>query len=154
MDLDLNPQLSPHFKLWEFVVSEAAERRGIDNTPPPGAVANLKCLCQGVLEPIRDAVGRIRILSGYRSVAVNTLVGGTPGSQHTMGEAADWAPLETSMEEALAEARRLAGFDQLIREFPPGGWIHISWRAGPVKRRTVLVAQRVPGGGVRYSPLT
>lgn len=33
MTYDPNLQLSTHFKLFEFVISETGERKGIDNTP-------------------------------------------------------------------------------------------------------------------------
>ena len=34
-------QLSEHFRLAEFVVSQTAIRHGIDNTPPDDVVGNL-----------------------------------------------------------------------------------------------------------------
>ena len=40
-------QLSPNFSLSELVYSETAEKIGIDNTPPPEIVDNLKRVAAG-----------------------------------------------------------------------------------------------------------
>ena len=39
-------QLSEHFELAEFLVSETAARRGISNEPTPEVIKNLRRLCQ------------------------------------------------------------------------------------------------------------
>jgi hypothetical protein len=84
--------LSPHFKLSEFVVSETASRHGIDNTPPEEAVENLRRLCQGTLEPLREALQLpVVITSGYRTKALNDrLAHSSERSQHMQGCAADF----------------------------------------------------------------
>lgn len=84
--------LSPHFRLAEFVKSSTASARGINNTPSPEVVNNLKALCREVLEPLRRHLGcPVVISSGYRSPKLNKLVGGVRTSQHMTGEAADIA---------------------------------------------------------------
>lgn len=87
--IDLNQNLSPHFRLNEFVASGTAIRHNIDNTPREEHVERLKALCENVLEPLRRRFGVIRITSGYRCEELNTKVGGAAGSQHLRGEAAD-----------------------------------------------------------------
>ena len=84
--------LSPHFKLSEFVVSETASRHGIDNTPPEEAVENLRRLCQGTLEPLREALLLpVVITSGFRTKALNDkLAHSSERSQHMQGCAADF----------------------------------------------------------------
>lgn len=84
--------LSPHFKLSEFVVSETASRHGIDNTPPGEAVENLRRLCQGTLEPLREALQLpVVITSGFRTKALNDrLAHSSERSQHMQGCAADF----------------------------------------------------------------
>ena len=82
-------RLSPHFDLAEFVQSSAADRLGVDNTPPVDLVCAMQILCMAVLEPLRARVGPLRISSGYRCPAVNAAVGSTSASQHLIGEAAD-----------------------------------------------------------------
>ena len=61
-------QLSEHFELAEFLVSETAARLGIANEPTPEVIENLRRLCQLVLQPLRVKTGRpVVITSGYRS---------------------------------------------------------------------------------------
>lgn len=87
-----NISLSPHFELKEFTASATAREHGIDNTPPPEAVENLRALCVHTLEPLREALGLpIIITSGYRCKALNhLLVCHSNKSQHMEGEAADF----------------------------------------------------------------
>ena len=84
--------LSPHFKLSEFTESATARRNGIDNTPPAEAVENLRRLCEGCLEPLREAIGLpVVITSGYRTKALNEiLVHAARRSQHMSGQAVDF----------------------------------------------------------------
>ncbi|NES97324.1 MAG: peptidase M15 [Desertifilum sp. SIO1I2] len=66
-------QLSKSFFMREFLYSEISQIEGIPNIPddPELAIAAGKNLCEKVLEPIQDALGRITIRSAYRSCAVN-----------------------------------------------------------------------------------
>lgn len=83
-------RLTEHFKLSEFTNSSTATARGIDNTPNEQQIANLKRICEEILEPLRAFAGQpIIIGSGYRSPALNKAVGGVKNSQHMTGEAAD-----------------------------------------------------------------
>ena len=85
-------QLSPHFKLNEFTKSRTARQHGIDNTPPPEAVENLRALCSHTLEPLREALGLpIIITSGYRNKVLNErITHHSATSQHMSGCAADF----------------------------------------------------------------
>ncbi len=79
-----------HFTLTELTRSATAQRLGIDNTPPPEAVAALTQLVDNVLDPLREAWGApLYVTSGYRCPALNRAVGGVPHSQHILGQAAD-----------------------------------------------------------------
>lgn len=66
-------QLSKSFFMREFLYSEISQIEGIPNIPdcPDLAIAAGRKLCEQVLEPIQDALGRISIRSAYRSCAVN-----------------------------------------------------------------------------------
>lgn len=68
-------QLSKSFLMREFLYSEIAQMEGILNVPddPDLAIAAGQSLCQYVLEPIQEALGRISIRSGYRSCEVNQI---------------------------------------------------------------------------------
>jgi hypothetical protein len=137
-------QLTEHFDLEEFTASETAERKGINNEPPPAVIDKLKVVARG-MEHVRIILGvPVLILSGYRSQALNAEVGGSRGSQHMRGEACDFhAPRFGT---PLAICRALEGsdvrFDQLIWE---GGWVHISFIDDSKPRGEVLTWQRGKG---------
>ena len=86
-------QLTANFTLEEFTRSTAADRLGIDNTPNPQEIANIRRLCVEILQPARLALGPIQISSGFRSKALNKAVGGVSDSAHRLGFAADVVPV-------------------------------------------------------------
>jgi len=94
MTVGIHPRmaLSDHFRLPFFTRSATASRLGLPNVPRDVAeVANLKALCERVLEPMQNRLGkRLRITSGFRSQTLNRLLGGARDSQHLFGEAADF----------------------------------------------------------------
>jgi len=121
--------LSPHFTLAEFTASQTAARRGIVNTPPPEVLARLKVTAAG-MEKVRAVLGKpVTVSSAYRSPALNKAVGGAKNSAHVEGWAVDFnchaygTPLE------VARKIQSAGiaYDQIIYEFGPRGWVHISF---------------------------
>ena len=134
--------LSPHFTMAEFVVSDTAARRGIDNDPPAELLHALKRTAQG-LEAVRVRLGGAPIIvtSGYRSPALNAAVGGQPSSQHTRGEAADFIAPRFGSPTEVAAALRDSGvdYDQLILEF--GRWVHISFSQAPRHQALVIDAR-------------
>ena len=66
-------QLSKSFFMRDFMHSEISQIERIPNIPdnPDLAIEAGKSLCENVLEPIQDALGRVCIRSAYRSCAVN-----------------------------------------------------------------------------------
>ncbi len=150
-------QLSAHFTLREFTRSQTAERLGIDNTPPPEVVENLRVLCAEILEPLRIAVGPITVTSGYRCPELNKRIGGSATGQHPLGQAADIECFRISTRQ-LAEAviRCNLRFDQLILEGakdndPSAGWVHVSYRKDGKNRGQVLTAT-FTNGKATYRP--
>lgn len=142
-------KLSPNFDLSEFVVSQEATRRGIDNTPPTVVVKNLTALCLAVLEPLRQMLGPVRVSSGYRCPALNAAIGGARDSQHLTGNAADIFVNGRTLDEVYTWIYDMCPFDQVIREFPPGGWVHVSYDPGR-GRRQGLRATRGADGHTTY----
>lgn len=141
-------QLSEHYSLDDLIASETAAREGIDNTPPPEIVANLRVLAQG-LERVRAALGGkpFGINSGYRSAALNAAVGGSPTSSHLKGLAADIVCPEFGDPLDVCRAIQEAGVevDQLIHEF--GRWCHIAFAPpGAVARRQLLTIASAESG--------
>lgn len=118
-------KFSEHFTLDELTVSMTAARHGIDNKPDGSILENLHRLAAR-LEDIRTMLGRpVIIMSGYRTPALNAMVGGQPNSQHCFGCAADIrvaGVTPDSMMKALVNSG--LPYDQLIREFD--SWVHYS----------------------------
>jgi hypothetical protein len=128
--------LSPHFTLAEFTVSQMAERLGIDNDPPAELMPALKRTAQG-LEAVRLRLGMapITITSGYRSLALNRALRSRDTSQHVKGEAADFICPRFGTPTEIVTALRNSGieYDQLILEFAGKGrgWVHVSFADNP-----------------------
>ncbi|WP_232493024.1 D-Ala-D-Ala carboxypeptidase family metallohydrolase [Novosphingobium kaempferiae] len=147
--------LTPHFRLSELIRTT----HGADNWPSsPDEILRLQYICHWVLERVRGQFGRsVKVNSGYRSKAVNDLVGGSVKSQHMKAEAVDFeVPGIANAEIALWIKGNLV-FDQLILEFytagePSSGWVHCSLvRQG--NRRSVLTAQKNrKTGRITYLP--
>lgn len=130
-------QLSPHFHLDEFTVSETADRLKLENTPPPEVITRLIYVAEQ-MEIAREVLGKpITITSGYRSPKVNAAVGSGSRSQHLLGEACDfvcpaYGPPAMVMSALIASGKLI--FDQLILEFatkPGRGWVHGSFTKTP-----------------------
>ncbi len=124
-------RLSTHFSLDQLIQSETALERGIDNTPPPASVENLRRLADG-LEQVQALLNNpLSISSGYRCPALNIAVGGSAGSQHVLGSAADFTCPDFGSPLAIAQAIGESDieFDQCILEY--GRWVHISFSATP-----------------------
>ena len=81
-------QLTRNFSLAELSVS--ASHPQLVEPVPPQYWDNARKLAETCLQPIRDLWGKpIRVLSGYRSPALNRAVGGSETSQHAEASAAD-----------------------------------------------------------------
>ena len=82
--------LTEHFTLEELTYSYTAKKYNIDNTPTKMQISELTRLCQDILEPIRQKVGKpIIISSGFRCKALNDRIGGAKNSDHMYACAAD-----------------------------------------------------------------
>ena len=117
--------LSPNFTLEELT----ATTTGLVNKPDEHEAENLQRLARELLQPIRDKWGPLRITSGFRSWPVNSAVGGVNTSQHCFGEAADFQPVHTDLDEVFCWIIKDSGlqFGQCINESRGGRrWIHIS----------------------------
>ena len=136
--------LSTHFRLSEFLRSEIAARRGIDNAPSEEAIERLRNTAQG-LEEVREFIGvPLHISSGYRCLELNRAIGSKDTSAHVRGDAADFeAPAYGSpLDICRAIERSDIEFDQLIWEHT---WVHIGWaKEGETPRREILTL--MPGG--------
>ena len=122
--------LTNNFRLREFTRSAVAESHGIDNSVKNNTTFHsILQLCEEILQPIRDDLGPVQILSGYRCEALNKMVGGAELSQHLRGEAADISVPGYPAGKLYEYIRDNYQFDQLIWETSKTGlsWVHISW---------------------------
>lgn len=138
-------KLTEHFKLSEFIKSDTAKAKKIDNTPTDKEIENIKRLCEEVLEPIRKKWGEaIIVTSGYRCKKLNDAVKGAKTSLHMTGSAVDircknktknimlWGLIRTMMEKKEITVRTLV-WEYGGHQNP--NWIHLdindnehSWR--------------------------
>ena len=107
-------------------------------------ITRLMMLCEQVLEPLRQHFGVITITSGYRCPQLNLAVHGVPGSQHTLGEAADiFIPNDEILKKYADFIEHHCHFDQMILE-PRGAapgkqrWLHVSYTMRRKNRYQIL----------------
>ena len=136
-------QLSPHFSLAQLTYSETAEKKSIDNSPPPEIIENLTRLASE-LERVQALLGApLDISSGYRCAALNEAVGGSDTSQHVQGLAADFAcpAFGTPLDVARAIQQSGIDFDQCVLEY--GRWVHLSFNDAPRGRVLTIYDEKI-----------
>lgn len=159
----MSAKLTAHFTIAEFVHSQTAARRGIDNSLPDHLVGSALRTCTW-LEALRAALGDrpLPISSGWRSPRLNRAVGGSSRSYHCLALAADLPPrpwagagdadaLIRRIRE-LHDAAAIPPLDKAILEF--GHWVHVQLPVeGRPPRGEFITAERGPLGRTRYAPL-
>ena len=134
-------KLSKNFSLEEMCRSNTARVRSLPNVPNAEQVKNLQQLCENVLQPLRDHLGKpVVINSGFRSQAVNMAVGGANNSQHMKGEAADIKCKDYPYAKKIyAWIMDNLEFDQVILERKGKAvWVHVSFRTNGKNRQQAL----------------
>ena len=134
----------PNFTLAEFIKSDTATKKHIDNTPTEEVVAHLDELVGTLLQPLRTAYGKpLNITSGYRCPALNKAVGGSATSAHLRGYAADVQCKNLKGFIAFAEnwlKENNIPFDQSIREKSgKTEWWHIGLRNSKGEQRRMFM---------------
>ena len=143
-------KLSEHFSLAEMCKTSVKYK----NVPNEVQVENLKRLCRW-LEMLRSEWNRrygdgndpIIINSGFRSEAVNNVIGGVATSNHLTGCAADIRV--AGMEQLIRYATILLDvsdqsredFDELLLEYSPRGgyWLHFAVKSKGNRRKVRLI---------------
>ena len=142
-------KLSKNFSINEMTRSYTATKKGIENTPNDPQIENLRILCDNVLQPLRDALGPITISSGFRSVKLNTAIGGSSTSQHcALKGAASDIDLGSRNAEVFNYIKDNLVWDQLIWEFGDTdenpSWVHVSFNKDN-NRKQILKAIKQNG---------
>ena len=132
--------LSDNFTLQEFTYSFTANANGINNTPSKYAIANMRALCENVLQPLRDHLRcSVKVTSGFRCAMLNKLVGGSVNSQHCIGLAADIIVPQKDLKEVFEWIKANLPYDQLLFEYNKNTkWIHVSYRTDGKNRKQAI----------------
>ena len=153
-------RLTANFTLEELIVSPTAKRLGLSNVPSPEHIANMKYVCEKILEPVRAHFGKpVQINSSYRSPLVNKAVGGSKTSQHSNGEAVDFEIPGIPNKQLADWVADNLEFDQVILEFynakdgANSGWVHASIKRNGANRKQRLIASKSKSGGTTYTPV-
>lgn len=126
-----------YFILSEFLKSDTAKQKGIDNVPDFEQVEHLMELTENFLEPLRVALGLpVFVESGFRCSKLNSAVGGSSTSAHPLGYAADitcpYMAFSKFVEFVKAwVVKAKVKFDQLIIETNPSTgnqWLHVGYK--------------------------
>lgn len=143
--------LSKNLSLVEATKSATAIKHGIANEPTLEHLQNLKNVAENVFQPIREHFAMpVGISSGYRSNALNDLIGGSKRSQHSKGEALD---LDADIYGGITNRdifefiKNHLDYDQLIYEFGTDeepAWVHVSYKSEG-NRKEVLKAYKANG---------
>ena len=157
--------LSKNFTLKELTRSNTATRLGIDNEPSKEGILKLTLLATELLQPLRNAVGSLRITSGYRSPQLSEAIGSSSNSQHCRYEAVDLQYVKRGKMDNIKIYDALIDldldFDQCILEFGNAtehidptepDWVHISWKVVDNRKQT-LVAYKDENNKTKYRPI-
>ena len=146
-------KLTENLTLLEATKSNTATRLGIDNTPPPAIVERMIETAEKIFQPLRDALGPIRVSSFYRSPDLNRAIGGSKTSQHCKGEAIDMQGILATNKMLFNSACDLEDYDQIIWEFgtlEEPDWVHVSY-SKTHNRKQILRATKI-GKRTAYVP--
>ena len=149
-------KISDNITYAEAIHSQTAKRKGIDNTPNPTQVENMKLLAEKVFEPLRKWVGGpIKVNSFFRSPELNTAIGGVASSQHCKGQAIDIDDVYgyKTNAEMYHWVKENLNFDQMIWEFGTDmnpNWVHISYVSEEDNRNRCLKAYKDDMGRTKY----
>jgi zinc D-Ala-D-Ala carboxypeptidase len=132
-------KISEHITFDEATLSPTAIRNGISNQPNDQELTNMKLVAENCFEPLRKMYGKpIKVNSFFRSQSLNQLVGGSPLSQHTKGQAIDITTGTKSNNKKLFELAKTLEFDQLINEYD-FSWLHISFKASGNRKQILVI---------------
>ena len=144
-------KISHNITYAEAIHSNTAKRKGIDNTPNPTQVENMKLTAEKVFQPLREWVGGpIKVNSFFRSPELNEAIGGSKTSQHCKGQAIDIDDVYgyKTNAEMYHYIKDNLDFDQMVWEFGDDenpNWIHVSYVTHRPNRKKLTVALRKNG---------
>lgn len=131
-------KITKDFKLLDFIYSDTAKAKGINNTPDKQSLRNIFDIAK-VVQKIQDELGmKIHVNSCYRCPTLNSAIGGAKKSDHVFGAAVDIKVIPFSLENnmklwncvnKLADEGKIK-FRQLVFEYGDKSkgpkWVHVS----------------------------
>lgn len=157
--------ISKHLSYSAATKSQTAIKNGISNEPNLEQLNIMRVVAFSLFEPLRIHHGKpIKVTSMFRSVALNSVLGGSTKSQHLYGALSglregaidiDMDVFNNGMSncEAFMWLYYNLEFDQLIWEFGTlknPNWVHVSYRENE-NRKQVLRAHRGAQNKTIYS---
>jgi hypothetical protein len=152
-------KISNNISYAEAIHSNTAKRKGIDNTPNPTQVENMRITAEKIFQPLREWVGGpIKINSFFRSPELNEAIGGSKTSQHCKGQAIDIDDVYgyKTNAEMYRWIKENLNFDQMIWEFGTDmnpNWVHISYVSEEDNRNRCLKAYKDDIGKTKYKTI-
>lgn len=145
--------ISEHFTIQEMTTTST----GLRNVPSRDQDRRIRVLVYRLLQPLRYAVGPIKVNSAFRSLEVNSAVGSHSGSQHVKGEAADIEGVDVTNFELASYIYNNLDFDQMILEYEEDGqpkWIHVSYKeTGNRKETRIAMKKKTKTEYPLYTPM-
>lgn len=141
--------MNNYFSLYEFFYSDTALSKKIPNWPEDfWVIDNIREKLLPALNGLREAWGSgIRITSGYRSLELNTAIGGAKKSMHMKGLAADLVPVNGDFklfEYFVPTYFQDKPFDQIILEQSGSSrWVHFGIESGDGKQRKQVLGIKI-----------
>lgn len=150
-------KISKYVTYQEVTKSNQATALKLANIPNATQLKNLRLVCTNIFDKVREHFGKpIGISSGFRSVELNSKIGGSKTSQHCEGKALDidgdiFGGINNK--ELFFYIKENCIFDQLIWEFGSENspdWVHVSFNEG--KNRGQVLRALKSGGKTIYKP--
>lgn len=144
-------KISKYVTYAEVTKSNQATALKLANIPNATQLNNLRLVCTNVFDKVREHFGKpIGISSGFRSIELNSKIGGSKTSQHCEGKALDidgdiFGGINNKL--LFFYIKENCIFDQLIWEFGSENspdWVHVSYNEGK-NRGQVLRALKLGG---------
>lgn len=151
--------LSKYLTLQQATASSTAQQNNIPNEPNDQQLSSLVNIGLNVYDKICDHFGiAVHVNSAFRSVALNTAVGGSRTSQHTKGQALD-LDLSKSIQnktnkELFEYIVKNLEYDQVIWEYGTDNepeWVHVSYDATKQQQRKDIVRVTRTSSGPVYA---
>lgn len=140
--------ITAHVSYSEIKHSDTAARKGIYNIPTQEQYDNIKLLCEKVFEPVRRFYNvPIYISSCFRSLELNTAIGGASSSQHLANNGAAM-DLDADRYGRITNKQIFdyiydkLGYDQLIWEAgtkDSPAWVHVSYKEESNRKEALIM---------------